>query len=106
MSNNMGPRTPDNDMVICPNCTCQFVAIPVNVQARLAEMDARCMDYVQINERQATRFAEAEALLLWVRSLEERHERGPRVIVMEKLNAYFDLPGPADSASAGPGKSK
>ena len=37
MSNNMGPRTPDNDMVICPNCTCQFVAIPVNVQAHLGE---------------------------------------------------------------------
>jgi hypothetical protein len=35
----MGPRTPDNDMVICPNCTCQFVAIPVNVQARLAEAE-------------------------------------------------------------------
>lgn len=32
---NLGPREPDNDMVICPNCTCQFVAIPVNVQARL-----------------------------------------------------------------------
>lgn len=36
---NLGPREPDNDMVICPNCTCQFVAIPVNVQARLAEAE-------------------------------------------------------------------
>lgn len=31
----LGPREPDNDMVICPNCTSQFRAIPVNVQARL-----------------------------------------------------------------------
>jgi hypothetical protein len=37
MTENLGPRTPNNDMVICPACTCQFVAIPVNVQARLAE---------------------------------------------------------------------
>jgi len=33
---NLGPREPNNDMVICPNCTCQFVAIPVNVQKRLS----------------------------------------------------------------------
>ena len=33
----MGPDTPDNDMVICPNCTSQFRAIPVNVQRELAE---------------------------------------------------------------------
>lgn len=31
----LGPREPNNDMVICPNCTSQFVAIPVNVQSRL-----------------------------------------------------------------------
>lgn len=30
----LGPREPDNSMVICPNCTCQFVAIPVNAQAQ------------------------------------------------------------------------
>jgi hypothetical protein len=35
--NNLGPREPNNDMVICPNCTCQFRAIPVNVQKELAE---------------------------------------------------------------------
>lgn len=34
---NLGPREPNNDMVICPNCTCQFVAIPVNVQKRLSD---------------------------------------------------------------------
>jgi hypothetical protein len=31
----IGPREPDNDMVICPNCTSQFRAIPVNVQTQL-----------------------------------------------------------------------
>jgi hypothetical protein len=29
----------DNDMVICPNCVHQFVAIPVNVQQRVAELE-------------------------------------------------------------------
>ena len=29
--------TPDNDLVICPNCVHQFRAIPVNVQRELAE---------------------------------------------------------------------
>jgi hypothetical protein len=31
----MDPRIPNNDMVICPHCACQFVAIPVNIQERL-----------------------------------------------------------------------
>lgn len=35
----MGPREPNNDMVICPNCTCQFVAIPINVQDRLGRIN-------------------------------------------------------------------
>lgn len=35
-----GPRVPDNSMVICPNCTSQFVAIPVDVQKRLASVEA------------------------------------------------------------------
>jgi hypothetical protein len=38
--NNLGPREPNNDMVICPNCTCQFRAIPVNVQKEAAEARA------------------------------------------------------------------
>lgn len=37
-SQNLGPREPNNDMVICPACTCQFVAIPVNVQQQLRGM--------------------------------------------------------------------
>lgn len=37
----MGPREPDNSMVICPNCTCQFVAIPVDVQTELAQYKRR-----------------------------------------------------------------
>jgi|SRR5579871_1466500 len=32
MENQLGPREPDNSMVICPNCTCQFAAISVNDQ--------------------------------------------------------------------------
>lgn len=36
----IGPDVPDNDMVICPACTSQFVAIPVNVQKQLAECSA------------------------------------------------------------------
>lgn len=35
-----GPREPNNDMVICPNCTCQFVAIPINVQKRLQDIES------------------------------------------------------------------
>ena len=31
----VGPTQPDNNMVICPTCTSQFPAIPVNVQKRL-----------------------------------------------------------------------
>ena len=34
----LGPREPRNDMVICPNCTCQFAAIPVEVQAEIAAL--------------------------------------------------------------------
>lgn len=34
-SGRVGPNTPNNDMVICPHCTSQFTAIPVNVQKRL-----------------------------------------------------------------------
>lgn len=37
----LGPRQPDNDMVICPNCTCQFRAIPVNVQIDNERLTAR-----------------------------------------------------------------
>ncbi len=29
---NLGPREPDNSMVICPHCTCQFTAISVDDQ--------------------------------------------------------------------------
>jgi hypothetical protein len=36
----VGPTEPDNDMVICPACTSQFKATPVNVQARLRELEA------------------------------------------------------------------
>ena len=33
-------RVPDDDMVICPGCVHQFRAIPVNVQARIAALEA------------------------------------------------------------------
>ena len=36
----LGPREPNDDLVICPNCTCQFRAVPVNVQKVLSE---RCI---------------------------------------------------------------
>ena len=36
----LGPREPNNDMVICPTCTSQFAAIPVNIQGRLAALEA------------------------------------------------------------------
>lgn len=35
----IGPEEPDNDLVICPQCTSQFRAIPVNVQKRLRELE-------------------------------------------------------------------
>jgi hypothetical protein len=38
-------RTPDNDCVICPKCTHQFGAIPVNVQARLAAAEGDAERY-------------------------------------------------------------
>lgn len=37
-STNLGPREPNDDMVICPNCTCQFRAIPVNIQKELLRL--------------------------------------------------------------------
>lgn len=36
----LGPTEPHPDMVICPNCTSQFKAVPVNIQARLRELEA------------------------------------------------------------------
>lgn len=44
----IGPTEPDNDMVICPQCTSQFVAIPVNVQRRLSSpqsLPCECTTY-------------------------------------------------------------
>lgn len=38
---NLGPREPNDDMVICPNCTCQFVAVPVNRQSDVPESTVR-----------------------------------------------------------------
>lgn len=35
----IGPADPDNDMVICPTCTSQFRAIPVNVQTKLTDAE-------------------------------------------------------------------
>jgi hypothetical protein len=32
-------RVPDDDMVICPGCVHQFRAVPVNVQARIADLE-------------------------------------------------------------------
>jgi hypothetical protein len=29
----------DNDKVICPNCVHEFVAVPVNVQAKVAQLE-------------------------------------------------------------------
>lgn len=37
----IGPDTPNDDMVICPHCTSQFRAIPVNVQRALFRAVAR-----------------------------------------------------------------
>jgi len=44
--------TPDNDLVICPNCVHQFRAIPVNVQRELAEAkaDKERLDFLQGQE--------------------------------------------------------
>lgn len=36
----VGPTQPDNDMVICPACTSQFKAVPVNIQSRLQTLEA------------------------------------------------------------------
>jgi len=41
-----GPDTPNNDMVICPHCTSQFTAIPVNVQAQLRALEAPTPSHV------------------------------------------------------------
>lgn len=38
----LGPRHPNNDMVICPNCTNQFVAVPVNIQNQLNNNPTPC----------------------------------------------------------------
>ena len=63
MSERFGPTTPDNDMVICPCCTSQFVAIPVNVQARLAEAEAERDDQIKWASHYAARAARLEAEL-------------------------------------------
>lgn len=39
LTTRVGPSTPNNDMVICPCCTSQFAAIPVNIQSRLAALE-------------------------------------------------------------------
>ena len=44
-ANRIGPDTPDCDMVICPQCTSQFRAIPVNVQRELAEAERDAARY-------------------------------------------------------------
>lgn len=35
LASRVGPTTPNDDMVICPACTSQFIAVPVSVQRAL-----------------------------------------------------------------------
>lgn len=60
-----GRRVPNNDCVICPNCTHQFVAIPVNVQQHQLRQQqnaasgteaAVCADIVQRQQRGVAKY--------------------------------------------------
>lgn len=63
-----GPQEPDNDCVICPNCTHQFPAIPVNVQKRLnavpagGEPVANCSVAAQLADGLKARWEREKAL--------------------------------------------
>jgi hypothetical protein len=47
----LGPREPRNDMVICPNCTCQFGAISVDDQKERSRMEAEIERLRAANEK-------------------------------------------------------
>ena len=66
--------TSDNDKVICPNCVTEFVAVPVNVQAKLAQLED---DYGRACKLVADMHAAATG----------RPGEGPRVGVVEDVAA-------------------
>ena len=39
LTNDKRTEMSDNDSVICPNCMHEFVAVPVSVQAKLAQLE-------------------------------------------------------------------
>lgn len=44
----IGPTTPHNHLVICPHCTSQFRAIPVDVQEEISGLKQDLEKYMQI----------------------------------------------------------
>lgn len=65
--NRIGPDVPNNGMVICPQCTSQFVAIPVDVQEEIRGLKHDLEKYMQIA---STEVNESEQLLKRLTSLQ------------------------------------
>ena len=59
MAATLAKQTPDNGKVICPNCTLQFHAVPVNVQKRLKE----AIEGETLSDRIALRWQTAAATM-------------------------------------------
>ncbi len=60
----IGPRTPDSSMVICPVCTSQFVAIPVDVQQRVAELERATEAAILINNAHQSEHAAKDLIII------------------------------------------
>jgi chromosome segregation ATPase len=56
-------RVPDDDMVICPGCVHQFRAVPVNVQARIAALEAEVARLTELDSYNTDIIARFEAKL-------------------------------------------
>jgi len=106
---NLGPREPNNDMVICPNCTSQFVAIPVNVQTRLAAAESAlaevlaCLEpkepgwhSVHVIEGKGERFWNALSDAFANRQNAQKASEQPKVAYNSNGDAYLVEPKAAD----------
>lgn len=67
-----GPDTPDNAMVICPHCTSQFGAIPVDVQTALSEAHQALLEVKHAQEVGANWYTKGseglyQQVSMWVR---------------------------------------
>lgn len=78
-------QTPDDDKVICPNCTIQFRAVPVNIQKQLKEAQHGEVLSDRIALRWQTAAATMTVALEWIAGVNGTECSVPRVVAAKAL---------------------